>query len=101
MSALAPDEQSIPASRGEEPISPVPPPPAGGGRAGERGGDPDLAEQDLAEAALAEVRMALRGRTADELAAALGRERDAVEVAARALVAQGRLAARGPRFFVS
>jgi len=58
-------------------------------------------EPDLAEAALAEVRMALRGRTADELAAALGRDRLTVEVAARALVAQGRLAARGPRYFVS
>ncbi|HET9594362.1 MAG TPA: hypothetical protein VFP65_02210 [Anaeromyxobacteraceae bacterium] len=59
------------------------------------------ADPALAESALAEVRMALRGRTAEELAAALGRDRLSVEAAARALVAQGRLAARGPRYFVS
>jgi HEAT repeat protein len=59
---------------------------------------PDAA---LAEAALTEVQAALRGRTADELSAALGSERLAVESTLRALVAQGRLVARGPRFFMS
>jgi HEAT repeat protein len=60
--------------------------------------DPD---PSLADAALAEVRMALRGRTAEELTGALERDRLAVENALRSLVAQGRLVARGPRFFMS
>jgi HEAT repeats len=58
-------------------------------------------DPSLASAALTEVRAALRGRTADELAAALSRDRATVEAALRALVAQGRLLARGPRFFMS
>ncbi|HEX8907718.1 MAG TPA: PBS lyase, partial [Anaeromyxobacteraceae bacterium] len=59
------------------------------------------ADPSLAEAALTEVQAALRGRTADELSAVLGSERPAVESTLRALVAQGRLVARGPRFFLS
>ena len=59
------------------------------------------ADPSLADGALAEVRMALRGRTAEELAGMLGRDRLAVEDALRSLVAQGRLVARGPRFFMS
>jgi predicted transcriptional regulator len=62
--------------------------------------EPD-ADPSLADAALSEVRMALRGRTAEELASALARDRLAVENALRSLVAQGRLVARGPRFFMS
>jgi len=58
-------------------------------------------DPSLASAALTEVRAALRGRTADELAAALSRDRATVEAALRSLVAQGRLVARGPRFFMS
>jgi hypothetical protein len=59
------------------------------------------AEGALAAAALGEVRTALRGCTADEIVSALSRERVEVEAALRALVAQGRLIARGPRFFMS
>ncbi|HSB20030.1 MAG TPA: PBS lyase, partial [Anaeromyxobacteraceae bacterium] len=55
----------------------------------------------LAEAALAEVRAALRGSTAAEIAAALGAGPGPVEGALRALVAQGRIVPRGPRFFMS
>jgi hypothetical protein len=55
----------------------------------------------LAEGAVAEVRAALRGCTVDDLAAALSRDRATVEASLRALVAQGRLVARGPRFFMS
>jgi predicted transcriptional regulator len=55
----------------------------------------------LAEAALAEVRAALRGCTAAEIAAALGAGPGPVEGALRALVAQGRIVPRGPRFFMS
>ncbi|HYS79499.1 MAG TPA: HEAT repeat domain-containing protein [Anaeromyxobacteraceae bacterium] len=62
--------------------------------------EPD-ADPSLADAALSEVRMALRGRTAEELAGALARDRLEVENALRSLVAQGRLVARGPRFFMS
>ena len=58
-------------------------------------------DSKLASAALAEVRAALRGRTADELAAVLSRDRAAVEASLRELVAQGHLVARGPRFFMS
>ena len=59
------------------------------------------ADPVLATAALAEVRAALRGRTVDELAEALARDRLTVEAALRSLLAQGRLTVRGPRFFVS
>ena len=59
------------------------------------------ADPALATAALAEVRAALRGRTAEELCATLGSERVTVESTLRALVAQGQLVARGPRFFMS
>ncbi len=59
------------------------------------------ADPGLAFAALAEVRTALRGRTTDELAATLSCDRAAVEASLRALVAQGQLVARGPRFFMS
>ncbi len=59
------------------------------------------ADSALASAALAEVRAALRGSTAEELALALSRDRAAVEASLRALVAQGQLVARGPRFFMS
>jgi hypothetical protein len=59
------------------------------------------ADSALTAAALAEVRAALRGRSTEELAAALSRERSAVEASLRALVAQGQLVARGPRFFMS
>jgi predicted transcriptional regulator len=59
------------------------------------------ADPALAAAALAEVRTSLRGRTVDELAEALGRDRLTIEAAVRTLVAQGRLVVRGPRFFVS
>lgn len=58
-------------------------------------------EPALAEAALAEVRAALRGRSAAEIAAALGADPGPVEGALRALVAQGRIVPRGPRFFMS
>jgi hypothetical protein len=60
-----------------------------------------VADPDLAALALAEVRMALRGRTVEELASALGQDRASVEGALRALVCEGKLAVRGPRFFVS
>jgi hypothetical protein len=60
--------------------------------------DPDPA---LGSAALAEVRASLRGSSADELAAVLARDRATVEASLRALVAQGRLVVRGPRFFMS
>jgi len=59
------------------------------------GGDP------LEEAIVVEVRSALRGRTPDELAAALSTGTAAVEAAVNALVARGTLAQRGPRFFMS
>jgi hypothetical protein len=55
----------------------------------------------LAAAALGEVRTTLRGCTADEIVSALARGRVEVEAVLRALVAQGRLVARGPRFFMS
>jgi hypothetical protein len=61
-------------------------------------GNPD---PSLLSDALAEVRMALRGRTVDEVAMALARDRVAVETSLRALVTQGQLVARGPRFFMS
>ncbi len=53
----------------------------------------------LADAAVLEVRAALRGRTAAELAATLSRPPPDVEATLHALVSQGRLVARGPRFF--
>lgn len=54
----------------------------------------------LADAVLAEVRAALRGRTAAELSVALGADPAAVEGALRALAARGQLTPRGPRFFL-
>ncbi len=54
----------------------------------------------LTSAALAEVRTALRGRTAEEIAAALAREPAQVTSSLAALVAQGAVVARGPRYFV-
>jgi hypothetical protein len=59
------------------------------------------ADPALADAALFEIRAALRGRTPDELASALGRDRPTVEAALCALAAQGRVARRGPRFYMS
>jgi hypothetical protein len=59
------------------------------------GGDP------LEEAIVVEVRSALRGRTPDELAAALPAGTAAVQAALSALVARGTLAQRGSRFFMS
>jgi len=50
---------------------------------------------------VAEVRTALRGRTIPELAAVIPAGPAAVEAAARALVARGVFAQRGPRFFMS
>ena len=50
---------------------------------------------------VAEVRTALRGRTIPELAAVISAGPAAVEAAARALVARGVFAQRGPRFFMS
>jgi len=55
----------------------------------------------LAAATLAEVRTALRGRTAEEMADLLRRDRASIETNLRALVARGELVARGPRFFMS
>jgi len=54
----------------------------------------------LEEAVVAELRAALRGRSLDELAAAVPGGRPAAEVALRSLVARGALAQRGARFFV-
>jgi hypothetical protein len=54
----------------------------------------------LSEAVFAEVRAALRGRTASELAEALGEGTVAVEGALRVLAGAGRLVRRGPRWFV-
>ncbi|HTP28494.1 MAG TPA: HEAT repeat domain-containing protein [Anaeromyxobacteraceae bacterium] len=62
---------------------------------------PAQRDSSLDSAALAEVRSALRGRTVDELAAMLARDRATVEASLRALVVQGKLVARGPRFLVS
>ncbi len=59
------------------------------------GGDP------LEEAIVVEVRSALRGRTPDEIAAALPAGTAAVQAALSALVARGTLAQRGSRFFMS
>ena len=67
-----------------QPRAPPPPPP-----------DPALAA-----AAVAEVRASLRGRTADEIASALAREPALVARSLEALVAQGALVARGPRYFM-
>jgi len=53
------------------------------------------------EQVVAEVRTALRGRTIPELAAVIPAGPAAVEAAARALVARGVFAQRGPRFFMS
>jgi len=58
-------------------------------------------DPSLAAAAIAEVRTALRGRTAEEMAEVLRRDRAAVEATLRTLVAEGALVARGPRFFMS
>jgi hypothetical protein len=58
-------------------------------------------EPALGTAVMGEIRSALRGRTVDELAETLARDRMTVEASLRALVAQGRLVVRGPRFFVS
>jgi len=60
-----------------------------------------LADPSLDDAVLAEVRTALRGRTAAEISQALGREPPQVEAALRALVTRGRLSPRGPRFFMA
>lgn len=58
-------------------------------------------DPELAGAVVAEVRAALRGCTVDELSTTLARDRMTVEATLRALVAQGRLVVRGPRFFMS
>ena len=58
-------------------------------------------DPSLAAAAVAEVRAALRGRTAEEMTELLRRDRASIEATLRALVAQGALVARGPRFFMS
>jgi DNA-binding CsgD family transcriptional regulator len=58
-------------------------------------------DPSLSDAALAELRAALRGRTPDELASALGRDRPTVDAALAALVRDGRAARRGPRFYMS
>jgi hypothetical protein len=59
------------------------------------------ADPVLDEAVLAEIRTALRGRTAAELTLALGRPPVQVEATLRALVARGRIAPRGPRWFMA
>ncbi len=58
-------------------------------------------DPELGTSVVAEVRAALRGRTVDEISTTLARDRMSVEAALRALVAQGRLVVRGPRFFMS
>jgi hypothetical protein len=62
-----------------------------------------VAEVDagLLEAILGEVRMALRGCTEAELAAALGRRPGELQGSLSALVARGQLISRGPRYFQS
>jgi hypothetical protein len=57
-------------------------------------------EPALGAAVMGEIRSALRGRTVDELAGTLARDRMTVEASLRTLVAQGQLVVRGPRFFV-
>jgi hypothetical protein len=59
------------------------------------------ADPALADAALAEIRTALRGRTPDELASALCRDRQSVDAALAVLAAEGHVARRGPRFYMS
>jgi hypothetical protein len=56
---------------------------------------------DLSRAVLAEVRTALRGRTAAELAETLEAPAVAVDGAVRALAAAGVVVARGARFYVA
>jgi hypothetical protein len=58
-------------------------------------------DASLCDAAVAELRAALRGRTPDELASALGRDRPTVEATLAVLVQGGRATRRGPRFFTS
>ena len=62
--------------------------------------DPDP-DPDLDAAVLGEVRTALRGRSADEIAAALAVPRLRADAALHALAARGAVVARGPRWFTS
>ncbi|HZZ83905.1 MAG TPA: HEAT repeat domain-containing protein [Anaeromyxobacteraceae bacterium] len=59
------------------------------------------ATRALQTAVLGEVRASLRGETVAGLASSLSTDPLDVEAALRALVAQGALVARGPRFFMS
>ncbi len=74
---------------------------AGGGAAVATATAAVTLDLSLCDAAVAELRAALRGRTPDEIASALGRDRPSVEAALTALVQGGRAARRGPRFYTS
>ncbi len=62
--------------------------------------DPLAGSGPLEESILAEVRAALRGRSAEDLYRLIPAERAAVEAALATLVARGALTRRGARFFV-
>lgn len=56
---------------------------------------------NLCETVMTEVRAAIRGRSVDELEAAVARDRDAIHQACETLIASGQVVRRGAKYFVA